>query len=145
MPSPSGVARSFARYFREELGVVPVDLRHVRNELGLVLMVRQRMMRLGHANLRIRPRALLLADHERNHAREIALIREQLQVEHQRQVIFENRRCSLRLIHFRQLEIGLLLRALDAALDVSHRFRVLLDLRAILRPQLGSAGSPAFR
>ena len=90
--------------------------------------MRQRMVRLGHADLRIRPRALFLADHERDDARQIRLERQQLQVEHQRQVILEDRRHALRLIHRRQLDVALLLGPLDAPLDVADRLGVLVDL-----------------
>ncbi len=103
--------------------------------------MRKGMVRFGHADLRIRPRALLLADHERDHARQIRLEGQHLQVEHQGQVILEHRRHALRLVHRRQIEIALLFRLLDAALDVAHRFGVLVDLRLILGPErLAQAG-----
>ena len=120
---------------REELGVIAVDLRHPRDQLGHVAVMRQRMVRLGHANLRIGPGALLLADHERDHARQVRLEREQLQVEHQLQVILEDRRHARRLVHVRQIEIPLRLGALDSPLDVANRLGELVDLRLILRPE----------
>ena len=100
----------------------------LRDQLGHVVVMRQRMMRFGHANLRIRTRALFLADHERDDAREIGLKREELQVEHQRQVIFEDRRRALRLLHRRQLDVALLLGLLNAPLDVANRLGILVDL-----------------
>ena len=67
------------------------------------------MVRFGHADLRIGTRALLLADHERDDAGQVGPEREQLEVQHQGQVVFEHRRNALRLIHARQVEIALLL------------------------------------
>src|SRR5580765_5547499 len=98
--------------------------------------MRQRMVRLGHADLRVRPRALLLADHERDDTREVRLERQQLQVEHQREMILEYRRRALRLLDRRQLEVPLLLGFLNTALDVADRFGVLVDLRLVARPEL---------
>ena len=46
-------------------------------------MVRDRMVRVGHADLGIGAAAELAADHERHDARHVALVGEQLQVEHQ--------------------------------------------------------------
>ena len=55
-------------------------------------MVRDRMMRIGHTDLRIGAAAELAADHERHDARDVALIGEQLQVEHQLGMLLEGLR-----------------------------------------------------
>ena len=94
------------------------------------------MVRLGHANLRIGTGALFLADHERDDARQVGLKRQHLQVEHQRQVIFEDRRHALRLLHRRQLEVALFLGSLNAPFDVTDRLGVFVDLDLILRAQI---------
>jgi hypothetical protein len=60
---------------------------------------------------------------------------QKLQVEHQRKVILEDRRRTLRLLHLRQFDVGLLLRFFDAAFHVAHRFRVLIDLNPVLRSE----------
>ncbi len=65
---------------------------------GMIVVMRERVVRFRHANLRIGPRALLLAEHERNDARQIGLEREHLQIHHQRQVIFKDRRRAQRLL-----------------------------------------------
>ena len=52
-------------------------------------MVRQRVMRLGDADLRIRPAGLLAAVHERDHPRQIGLVGQQLQVVEQPHVRLE--------------------------------------------------------
>ena len=59
--------------------------------------------------------------------------RQHLQVQHQVEVILEDRRHALRFIHRRQVQIPLLLRLLNAPLDVANRFSVLVDLGLILR------------
>src|SRR5262245_18737284 len=93
------------------------------------------MVRFGNADLRIRARALFLADHERDDAREIGLERQQLQVQQQIQVILEDRWNALRLIDGGQLQVPLLLGLLNAALDVADGVRVLVDLGLIFRPE----------
>ena len=98
--------------------------------------MRQRMVRLGHADLRVRAGALFLADHERDDARQVGLKRQELQVQHQRQVIFEDRRHALRLLHRRQLDVALFLGFLNAPFDVTNRFGVFVDLDLILRSEL---------
>ena len=84
---------------REELDVIAVDLGHVRDQLGNIVVVRERMVRLWHANLGVWASALFLADHERNDAGEIGLKCQELQIKHQGQVIFEDGRRALGLLH----------------------------------------------
>ena len=103
------------------------------------------MVRLGHANLRVRTRALFLADHERDDARQVGLKRQELQVEHQRQVVFEDRRRALRLLHRRQFDVALFLGFLNAALDVANRFGVFVDLGLVLRAELPLEARQLFR
>ena len=98
--------------------------------------MRQRMVRLRHANLRIRARALFLADHERDDAREIGLKRQELQVQHQRQVIFKDRRRALRLLDRRQFELALFLGSLNAPLNVANRLGIFIDLDLVLRSEI---------
>jgi hypothetical protein len=52
-------------------------------------MMRQRMMRLRDPDLRVRPAGLLASVHERDHACQIGLVREQLQVVQQLDVRLE--------------------------------------------------------
>ena len=61
-----------------------------------------------------------------------------MQIEHQLEVVLEHRRGALWLLDRRQLEIALLLRLLDAPLDVTDRLGVLLDLGLVVRPQFAS-------
>ena len=75
---------------------VAVQLQVVRIELGLllellqlVLMMREAMVLLGHADLRERPDAELAPHHEGGNAREIRLQGQDVEVEHQRGVVAE--------------------------------------------------------
>ena len=87
MPSPSGVASSLLEEVREQLHVEHVDLGDLLDPLRLVAVVGQRMVRIGHADLRIGPQAALAAEHHRRDAREVGLERDHLQVEHQLHVV----------------------------------------------------------
>ncbi len=135
-PSPSGVACELVQILREQLRVIGVDLRHLLDQLGNVVVVRERMMRFRHADLRIGPWALLLAEHERNDARQIGLEREHLQIHHQRQVIFEHRRRAQRLRQRGQFDVALPLRHLNAALDVANGVGVFVHLALIVRARV---------
>src|SRR5213080_3435210 len=92
-------------------------------------------MRLGHADLRIWPGALFLSDHERDHPRQIRLEREKLQIEHERQVIFEYRRYTLWLLEGGQFDAALFLGSLDPALDIAYGIRVFVHFRLVLRSE----------
>src|SRR5262245_34160712 len=94
------------------------------------------MMRVGDADLRIAAAAQLATDHERDHARQVALEREDLEVEHQLRVFFESRRDTGGLIDDRQLVCVLLLRLLNASLHVAYCFEVLIQLGAIVRSEI---------
>ena len=116
--------------------MIAVDLRHVGDKIRNVVVMRERVVRFGDANLRVGTRALLLANHERDHARQIGLKRQELQIEHQRQVIFEHRRYALRLLQRRHVGVVLFLGLLNAAFDVANRLAVFVDLYLILRSEL---------
>ena len=117
--------RSLLEQIRELRHVVGVDLRHLRDLLRLLLVMRDRVMRVRHADLRIGHAAELAAEHERDDARQVALIREHLQVAHQLDVIVVRRRDAGRVIDDRQLLVALLLGPLDAPLDVANRIEIL--------------------
>ena len=96
-------------------------------------MVRQLMMRIRDAELRVRPRALLASVHERDDARQVALIRQHLQVVEQLHVLVERVGNADRPIDIRQLAPALLLGLLDAPLDVAQRLEVVADFRVVRR------------
>ena len=121
---------------REQRHVVRVDLGELDQLLGIVHVVRHRMMRLGHADVRVGPRAGLARQLERDDARDVGLERQHLQVEHQPDVVFPDRRHAGRPIELRQRRGVALLRTLNAPLDLAHRVEILTDLDAIARAQL---------
>ena len=88
-------------------------------------------MRVGHADLRIGHAAVLVSDHEGDDAREIALIRQHLQVEHQVHVIFPAGRDACWMIDERQLLIALRLGNLDALLHAANGVEIFGQLRPI--------------
>jgi hypothetical protein len=77
-------------------------------------------MRFGDPDLRVRTPGLFAAIHERDHAGEIGLIGQYLQVVEQLHVRLEPVRNARRLIDVRPLAIFLLLRLLDPAFDVTE-------------------------
>mgnify|MGYP000057988217 CR=1 FL=1 len=102
----------------EQFGVMAVDRRHAVDQLRLIIVMRERVVRVRGADLRVGPRALLFADHERDDPGQIGLKRQNLQVRHQLQVVFEHRRRTLGLLEVGQLDIDLLL-VEDAILEES--------------------------
>ena len=94
-------------------------------------------MRLGNANLRIGARAALARELERDHAREVRLQREHLQIEHQLDVLLPDLGHAWRAIDSRYRRLGVLtFRALDAPLDLPDRVEILIDLRPIAGAEL---------
>src|SRR5262245_6537659 len=86
--------------------------------------MRKRMVGFRNSNLRIRTSALLLGNHESDDAGEIGSESEKLKIQHQRKMILEYRRRSLRLRDRWQFDIALFLRALNTAFDVANRVGV---------------------
>ena len=76
----------------EQRHVIGVDLRQLLQLLRIVAVMRRRVVRLGHADLRIGARADFARHLERDDARHVGLQREHLQVEHQLDVLFPRRR-----------------------------------------------------
>ena len=93
------------------------------------------MMRLRNPDLRIRTSGLLASVHERNHACEVGLIRQQLQVVHQLGMRLESvgNACGPR--HVGHLFRILLLGLLQSPLDVANRSHVVVDFRLIRRTE----------
>ena len=99
-------------------------------------MVRERVMRFGDANLRIRASTGFAGQLKRDNARDIALQRQNLKVEHQLGVVRVCAGHADGAIQVRQMRIGrLALRFLDAALHFAHAVEVAGDLRPVARPQ----------
>src|SRR5262249_44410701 len=119
---------------RELRGVMNVDLEQLllANRRALV---RQRMVPAGRADFRIRAAAELAADHEGDDARQVALISEYLQVEHQSRMLLERSRNAGRLIEHRQLPRTLRFSVLDTSFDIADCFDVLVQFRAVARAE----------
>ena len=98
---------------------------------GTIVVVRQRMVRFGHANLRVGAGALLLADHEGDHAREIgpeapAAARSSMRARWSSNF---DRWCALRLNAIAGSSRSCCSSApLNAPLDITNRLGVFLDL-----------------
>ncbi len=121
---------------REHLDMMRVDLGELFDLLPVSLMMRDSVMRIGNADRTIRPVAAFPADHDRDHAREVRLERDHLKIEHQLRMILERARNTHGPLHHRQFQRGaLLLRQLDAPLDVANRVHVIAELAAIARAE----------
>ena len=121
--------------------VVLVDLVQALQLRRLVLVMRQRVVRVGDADLRIGVSADFARQHEGADPGEVGLVGQREQVHHQLGVLGVVGRHADRLLDHRQLARVLLLGHLDAALDVAHRLEILVDLRLVLRPE-GAAQPP---
>ncbi len=97
--------------------------------------MRDRMVRLGHPNLRIRPDALLPPIQERGDPRQVGLPRQRQQVVHDLRVRLKTLGHARRLVDRRQLPVALLLRDLDPPLDIADRVDILREPRAVPRPE----------
>ena len=105
--------------------------------------MRRRVMRLGHADLRIRARAHLSRELERDHARDVGLQREHLQVKHQLRVVFPvGRHTDGPRQHVGQRVAVLLLGLLDAPLDFADRVQILVHARPVARRRGGCPAAP---
>src|SRR5438094_387137 len=116
---------------REELDVVRIDLHDFRDVRRVVAVVRDGVVLLADANLRIRPLAQLAIAHEREDARQIAAIRERQQVVHQRQMLVERVRHAGRQGDRRDGGAVARFGPLDATLDLAHILEIVAKPRAI--------------
>src|SRR5438046_6363978 len=71
----------------EQLDMEDVDLRDLLDKVGMAAMMRERMVRIGNADLRIRANAAFAAQHHGGDAGEIRLECDGLQIEHHLYVI----------------------------------------------------------
>ena len=126
MPSPSGVAFSFARNSANSETWNALILRHLRELVGIVAVVRERVVRVGDADLGIGAGAGLAGELEGDDAGDVALQRQHLQVEHQPGVVGVGGGHADGPVEIRQVRIGGRgLGLLDAALDLADGVEVL--------------------
>lgn len=121
----------------EQRDVECVDLGHLRDLVGVVPVVGERMVRIGDADLGIGPRAGLPGELECDDPGDVPLERQDLEVEHQASVVGVGCRDAHGPVEVRQgvvLRVGLGL--LDPALDLANGLQVLADLGAIRRAEL---------
>ena len=105
-------------------------------------MVRERVVRIGHADLGVGAVARLARELERDDAGDVALQRQHLQVEHQPGVVGVGGRHAGRAVEIRQRVVGGAgLGLLDAALHLADGVEVLADPGAIRRAERASAGA----
>src|SRR5262245_10161558 len=120
---------------REELDVEAVDLRHLLDEVGMAAVVRQRVVRVGDANLRVDANAAFAAQHHGGDAGEVGLERDGLQLEHQLDVGGIVERDAGRLLVRRRHRIALACR--DLQLDLADAGEVLVHAAAVGRAEAG--------
>ena len=102
VPSPSGVDASLLKNAREQIRLIGIELRVTLDVLGLLLVVRHRVMALREADLGISAEIELAAEHERHDAREVRLEREPLELVHELHVLAERLRNAGRALERRQ-------------------------------------------
>ena len=146
MPSPSGVAFSFSRNSANSDTWNALIFAIFAIFSGIVAVMRQRVMRIGHADLGVGAVAGLARELERDDARDVALQRQHLQVEHQPRVVGVRGRHADRPVEIgqrivRRRRLGLL----DAPLDFADGLEILVDPGAIGRAELRSAGARCRR
>src|SRR5437868_3477784 len=89
----------------EKLHVEAVDLRYLLDEVGMPTMVRERMVRVGDADLGIGTHAALAPQHHCRNACQVGLKRDRLQIEHQLHVLPVRKWDSRRLLQRRLYRI----------------------------------------
>src|SRR5262245_13423246 len=122
---------------REQLRLIGVELRVTLDVLGLLLMVRHRVMPLREPDLRVRAEVELAAEHERDDAREVRLKREPLKLVHELHVLAERFRNAGRALERGQARVvAEPLDRLNSPLDLADRLEILVDLDAVGRTKV---------
>ena len=116
---------------REGLHVIGVQPREVLHPVGIVAVVRHRVVRPGQSNLGVRTIDGFSRHHERSDARDIGLEGEHLQVEHQLGVFLEGLGHADWTIWDLEIDVGRLRRR-DALFHVANRTEILAELGAVL-------------
>ena len=121
---------------REQRDVEGVDLRDLGNLVRIIPVVRQRVVGLRHASLRVGPRAGFARELEGDDTRNVGLQGQNLQIEHQLCMVGVLHRDSDGPIKIRQFPFRSgLLRILDAPLNLADRIEVFADLGPISGPE----------
>ena len=99
------------------------------------------MVRLGDADVRIRPLTQFASEHEREDTRQVGLIRDRQQIEQQLDVLLERLGHAHRRIRHVEQRFRLLLGALNAPLDLANVIEVLVEARTVARDRCRPARS----
>ena len=128
------MACSFSHEVAEQRKMVRVDLRVLGDScVGDAAVMRDDVVRLGHADLRVADAARFDALHEGGHASDVGSPRERDEVVHHANVLFVSARDAGGRIGSLADRIGSLPGWLDPAFDFADVLQVLVDRRAVLR------------
>src|SRR6478752_7472972 len=112
--------------------MILVNLRDLRDLYRIVAVMTDRMVRVRDADIRIRTIALLPRELECDHACDIRLKGQDLQVEHELRMVAERRGNTYRPIQIGRLVVRYrFLASLDLALHLAYAVDVLIQTRAI--------------
>ncbi len=123
------------KYARQR-DVIVVDLCQLRDHRGIIAVMRDGVVRLGHADLREGALAQVARQHEGGDSRDVRLKRQRLQIEHQLGVLVErlgHADGSLR--HVQDSTRRLLLGFLNPPLDLADVVEIVADPRAVARAE----------
>ena len=118
---------------RKQRNVIRIDLRDLRHLYRIVAVMARGMVRVGHADFRVRAIALLARQLECDYPRNVRLKGEDLQVEHQLRVVGECCGNPHRPVQIRRLVLrDRFLAPLDLSLHLPYAIEILIQARAIL-------------
>src|SRR5262245_30210016 len=126
----------FLEKHREHPNVIGIDPRHLRDPIGIVLMVRDTVMLFGDPDLWIRALAEFTRHHEGEHACEVSLVRGRREVEHQSDMFVEGIRNSHWRVQRHRFHTIAALGLLDATFDCANVIKVVAHSRPIARTQV---------
>ena len=121
---------------REQRDVIGVDLRQLLERGPHAAVMRERMVRIGHVDLRVGAAAQLVPAHEGDDACAISLIRQELEVVHQLCMLGEPGWGTQGPFHQRHFLCALRFGDFDAPLDVTDRVEIRADFEAVARSEL---------
>ena len=111
--------------------MIGVHLGEARDLVRLVLMMRQAVVRLVHAHLRIRTVVQIARHHEGEDAGDVRLKRQRHQVEHQADMGLVHLGGTDRRLGHLEVRPRLLLRPDDAAFDLAHVVQIFAEARLV--------------
>src|SRR5258706_4291591 len=128
---PIGRRFELVQKVSEQLCMKTIDLGDFLNPLRIIAMVRERMMRVGDADLRIDPHASLAAEHQGRNTSQVGLKCDNLKVVHQLRIIRKSYWYTGGLFDRPRHPPGIFLSGLDSALALPDRRHVFVQPSAI--------------